>query len=411
MIGSLTERYLKRLRLRLALLYAVAMAIALGILVYVVVQVDEELRWSDMNQVLLERAQQAAGTVVFIEDGSLNIDRFEASDDLREGWPQAWLFELEDDEVYALAGPVEDWYEADLHDYAASVLLEENTWLAWVGDEPPDYEAYGRGVAILDPETNEPRVAAIAVADRRDFFEDHERLRNQVLVAAAFLVVAAAAAGYWLAGRGTRATGDALAQQERLLSDAAHELRTPVAKIRAVAESGLAGDEPAKEALGRVARLGEDAGQMVDDMLFLARLDADREEAHTERLRLDQLVEELASRFDGVEISAVETVVDGDPGLLRRAVSNLLRNAAEHGDGEIKVTVYPSKVIVADNGPGIDPAVTGSVFERFHTRPGSQGHGLGLPIVKWIADSHGGTITLENRDGGGAEATLTLPDD
>lgn len=411
MSSSLTERYLQRLRLRLALLYAVAMAIALGILVYVVVQVDEDLRWTDMNQVLLERAQQAAGTVVFAEDGSVNVDRFEASDDLRDGWPQAWLFELEDDQVYALAGPNEDWYDADLDAFAASVLLEDNAWLSSVGDLPPDSEAFGRGVAILDPETDEPRVAAIAVADQLDFFADHNRLTNQVLIAAAFLVVAAAAAGYWLAGRGTRATGEALAQQERLLSDAAHELRTPVAKIRAVAESGLAGDEPAEEALGRVARLGEDAGQMVDDMLFLARLDADREEIHKEPLRLDQLVEELAGRFDGVEVSAVDTVVAGDPGLLRRAVSNLLRNAADHGNGDIKVTVYPTKVIVTDNGPGIDPAVAGSVFERFHTGPGSQGHGLGLPIVKWIADSHGGTVTLENRREGGAVATLTLPSD
>ncbi len=279
-----------------------------------------------------------------------------------------------------------------------------------MGALPPDSEAYGRGVAILDPVTDEPRVAAIAVADRAGFFEDHKRLSNQVRWAAVFLVLAAAAAGYWLAGRGTRATGEALAQQERLLSDAAHELRTPVAKIRAVADSGLAGDEPAEEALGRVARLGEDAGQMVDDMLLLARLDADREEIHKEPLRLDQLVEELADRHDGVEVSAVETVVEGDPGLLRRAASNLIRNAINHGSGEIKVTVYPSTVIVTDNGDGIDSSVAPHIFERFHTGPTSNGHGLGLPIVKWIAEAHGGTITLTNRPEGGAVATLTLPD-
>ncbi|MCP3994058.1 MAG: HAMP domain-containing histidine kinase [bacterium] len=409
MSSSLTDRYLQRLRLRLALLYAVAMAIALGILVHVVVQVDEDLRWSDMDQSLLDRAQQAAGAVVFAEDGSVIVDRFDESEELREGWPQSWLFELDGETVLALAGPIEDWYEADLDSYAESVLLEENRWLAWVGAIPPDSEAYGRGVAILDPITDEPRVAAIAVADRASFFDDHKRLTNQVRWAAAFLVLAAAAAGYWLAGRGTRATGRALAQQERLLSDAAHELRTPVAKIRAVAESGLAGDEPADEALGRVARLGEDAGQMVDDMLFLARLDADREELHKEPLRLDQLVEELAGRFKDVEVSAVETVVDGDAGLLRRAVSNLIRNAINHGSGDVKVTVYPSTVIVTDSGEGIDPSVAPQIFERFHTGPTSGGHGLGLPIVKWISEAHGGTITLENRPEGGAVATLTLP--
>lgn len=410
MSGSLTHRYLQRLRLRMALLYAVAMVIALGILVIVVVRVDENLRWSDMNEVLLTQAQEAAGSVVFAEDGTIIIDRFYDNENLTEGWPQAWLFERSGEEVYALAGPNEDWYDADLDSYAEAVLFDEVTWLDVVGELPPDSEAYARGVAILDPDSDEPRVAAIAVSDSLNFFEDHDRLTNQVLLAAALLVGAAAGAGYWLAGRGTRATGAALAQQERLLSDAAHELRTPVAKIRAVAESGLAGDEPAVAALSRVALLGEDAGQMVDDMLFLARLDADREELHKEPLRLDLLVEEIASRTAEIEIEAVETIVNGDAGLLRRAVSNLLRNAEHHGGGDIKVTVYPSRVIVSDNGPGIDPSVATNLFERFHTGPTSKGHGLGLPIVKWIVDAHGGTITLKDKDGGGATATLTLPD-
>jgi two-component system sensor histidine kinase TctE len=101
--------------------------------------------------------------------------------------------------------------------------------------------------------------------------------------------------------------------------------------------------------------------------------------------------------------------VNGDAGLLRRAVSNLIRNARAHGGGDVKAVVYPSRVIVSDRGPGIDRAVADSLFERFHTGPSSKGHGLGLPIVKWIAEAHGGTVTLRNRDGGGAEATFTLP--
>lgn len=410
MTRSLTDRYLQRLRVRLALLYAVAMAIALGILVYVVVRVDADLRWSDMNEALLSQAQEAAGSVVFGDDGSIVVDRFLNDPDLTEGWPQAWLFERSGEEVYALAGPVQDWYEADLDPYAGGVLFDENTYLSSVGTVADGTDdVYARGVAVLDPDTDEPRVAAIAVSERASFYADHERLTDRVRIAAAFLVGAAAWAGYWMAGRGTRATGEALAQQERLLSDAAHELRTPIAKIRAVADSGLAGDEPAAEALGRVSRLGEDAGQMVDDMLFLARLDADREELHKEPLRLDLLVEELASRSKTIQIEAVETVVNGDAGLLRRAISNLLRNAQHHGGEEIKVTVYPSTVIVSDRGPGIDASVADHLFERFHSGPTSQGHGLGLPIVKWIASAHGGTITMKNRDGGGAVATLILP--
>ena len=73
-----------------------------------------------------------------------------------------------------------------------------------------------------------------------------------------------------------------------------------------------------------------------------------------------------------------------------------------------KVTVYPSRVIVADRGPGIDPMVAPYLFERFRTGPASQGHGLGLAIVRWIAEAHDGSVTLGNREGGGAEAVLDL---
>jgi len=72
------------------------------------------------------------------------------------------------------------------------------------------------------------------------------------------------------------------------------------------------------------------------------------------------------------------------------------------------VTVYPRTVIVSDRGPGIDDAVADHVFERFHTGSSSRGHGLGLAIVRWVATIHGGDVRIENRDGGGAVATLTL---
>ena len=386
-------------------LFAAATAIGLAILVVVVIRVDTDLRWSAMSEALLEQAQAGAGAVV-VDDG-VDVDRFLSDATLTGGWPQVWIYEADGDEAFPAAGPVDDWYDAELDGYAAAVIFDGARWVEEVEADEANGEIYARGVPIADSD-GDVVAASVAVVAADDFFSDHDRLVGSVVFAAALLVALAAVAGYWLAGRGTRATADVLAQQERLLADAAHELRTPVARIRAVAESGLAGDEPTRDALERVADLGEDAGQMVDDMLFLARIDAEREEPDFEPLRLDLLVEEIASRYPGVSVDAVETIVDGDAGLLRRAISNLIGNATTHGGGDVTVTVYPTRVIVADRGPGIDPAVAGHLFDRFHSGPESTGHGLGLPIVRWVASVHGGDVRIENRDGGGAEATLLL---
>ena len=407
MTRSRTDRSLRRLRIQMTVLFAIVMSVGLAILVVVVVRVDSDLRWSAMSETLLEQAQSATGYVTVDDDG-VDADRFLANPALTDGWPQVWVFEPDGDEVYPVAGPTEDWYGTDLDWFAAEVLFDGVTWTEEVAADPDGTEIYARGVPLFGPTGDAPAAAAVAVVDASDFLSDHDRLVNRVILAAVFLVAAAAVAGYWLAGRGTRSTAAVLAQQERLLADAAHELRTPVARIRAVTESGLAGDEPPGDALERVAVLGEDAGQMVDDMLFLARLDADREEPVFEPLRLDLLVEEVASRYPDVSVRSVETVVDGDPGLLRRAISNLLCNATVHGGVDVEITVYPGTVIVTDRGPGIDRAVADHLFERFHTGPSSGGHGLGLPIVRWVANIHGGDVRIENRDGGGVEATLTL---
>lgn len=118
---------------------------------------------------------------------------------------------------------------------------------------------------------------------------------------------------------------------------------------------------------------------MVDDLLVLARMDAGREDLRRERLRLDLLAEAVAAEYPDVRVEAVETVVNGDAGLLRRAISNLgTRNAVLHSRDRHQGRGYPSRVIVADRGPGIDPIVAPYLFERFRTGPASQGHGLGL---------------------------------
>ena len=131
---------------------------------------------------------------------------------------------------------------------------------------------------------------------------------------------------------------------------------------------------------------------------------------------LDQLVEMVVEDMpaDGARISvtSVPTRVEGDATLLRRAVANLIGNAVNHGrapgeEADIQVTVLDGRVIIADRGPGVDPEGAAELFERFVSGGGSTG--IGLAVVKWVADIHGGTLRLYNRDEGGAIFELALP--
>lgn len=254
---------------------------------------------------------------------------------------------------------------------------------------------YARGTPLLDG--LETRGAIVAFVEAAEFDDAHASLRNRVALAAGSLVVLGVIASWFVAGRSIRPVAAALGQQERFIADAAHELRTPIAAIRSTAEAG------ADDALARVATLAEDASTLTDDLMTLARMDADRLPLETEPVRLDLLVEALVDDDAAFDLRVEECVVDIDPGLVSRALRNLLANAVAHGDAsadrQATVTVSAGTVTVADRGQGIDPAELALVFDRFHSRAGSRGHGLGLPLSRWIAAAHGGTLTATN-DGG-----------
>ncbi|MEM9522097.1 MAG: HAMP domain-containing sensor histidine kinase [Actinomycetota bacterium] len=274
-----------------------------------------------------------------------------------------------------------------------------------------------RATALRDgPEV---RGALISVVDPTEFDAAHEDLRNRVVVLAAAIVAGSVVAAWFLAARTIAPAGRALAQQERFLADAAHELRTPIAAIRLTAES--ARPETAETNLARVAELAADASTLTDDLLTLARMDADRMELQRENVRLDLLIESTVSALPQAEDAIVLTgdtpVVAADPRLLERAIGNLIRNAVAHGgasrDTPAVVTIASTgstyQISVRDHGPGIDAAVAEGLFERFRSRTGSRGHGLGLPLARWIAQAHGGDLTLASKTDDGSEFVLSLP--
>ena len=157
---------------------------------------------------------------------------------------------------------------------------------------------------------------------------------------------------------------------------------------------------------------------LVADLVDLAR--GDEPEAAVEDVRLDALVADAVERArrhaaDKVFFTDLRPcLVEGVPGRLDRAVTNLLDNAAKWSPagGQIEVTVREGEVRVRDHGPGIADADLPYVFDRFYRAPaarGLPGSGLGLAIVRQVAESHGGTVAAERANGGGASMKLKLP--
>ena len=216
-------------------------------------------------------------------------------------------------------------------------------------------------------------------------------------------------------------------RQRRFVADASHELRSPLARMRAELEVDQAHPETADPASTADSVLTETVGlqRLVDDLLVLARMDAGALEGsrHT-TVDLDELVGRLAARARAhgadVDTRAVRPVqVRGEPAQLERAVANLLDNAVRHAGLRVTVALDGSdgeqaELVISDDGPGIGPADAERVFERF-TRlddartAGSGGVGLGLAIARDIAERHGGTLTLRPGGGSGAQFVLVLP--
>ncbi len=202
-----------------------------------------------------------------------------------------------------------------------------------------------------------------------------------------------------------------------LLANASHELRSPLARMK-MAVSMLEDADPAQrerlkhEIDTNVAEL--DA--LVEEVLLASRLDASSSLEQRERVDLLGLAAEEAARVDGL-VDGVPLSVSGDERLLRRALRNLLENARRYGGNEVTVLLERdgdrANVKVCDRGPGVPETMRERIFEPFFRLPGhaeqAGGVGLGLSLVKQIAERHGGQVRCEGRDGGGSCFLLALP--
>lgn len=222
------------------------------------------------------------------------------------------------------------------------------------------------------------------------------------------LLVLAGLASYALAALSVRPLVAAREREARFAAEAAHELRTPLSRIAALAQSAAsAPPEERSGALRRIEKLAVDAAATVGDLLTLVR--TERVVAKlAEPVDVTALLRSVGSAApsDGVryEVESCENCwVVGDERRLRRLLENLVENAARHARTVVRLHagVEADRVAIAveDDGDGVPPALRGRVFERFVRGDADEaGSGLGLAICRSIARAHGGDVVLEDRN-------------
>ena len=342
---------------------------------------------------------------------------------------------------------------------------------------PDDPEAMGDWMACsamaqdqaMEPYLADPALLYIGSGDRFDAFSGDGWIRTvltglAVLAAATGVTLLAGrrlthpirtltAAAQQLAsgGRGTRVTvtgrdevarlghafnamASSIEENERqrkaMVSDIAHELRTPLANVRGYLEAAEDGVVPMDPAL--VTSLLEEAGllqRLIDDLQDLALADAGMLRIHREETDAAELARQVTAAHRATASASGSTLVvdapasvmvDVDPARLRQALGNLVANAVQYAGpgGHVQVLVERSgpEVLlqVVDDGPGIAPEHRAHLFDRFYRTDTSRtratgGSGFGLAITKHLVEAHGGTVAVESTVGAGSTFTIRLP--
>jgi signal transduction histidine kinase len=221
---------------------------------------------------------------------------------------------------------------------------------------------------------------------------------------------------------------EAFDRERAFVADAGHELRTPLSILKLELELALTSDGSREELKTRLRSAAEEVdrlAQLAQDLLVIARADQGRLPLDVRAVRVRALLEEVAARFAAPAASkgrAVSVqgsdrfVLEADRARLEQALTNMVSNALRHGDGAVVLKAVETdgrvELHVLDEGDGFDPDFLPRAFERFSRADPARrrgGAGLGLSIVRVIAEAHGGQARSANRDGGGADVWLSLP--
>ncbi len=294
----------------------------------------------------------------------------------------------------------------------------------------------GRRYRVLVMDRPEGRVVAMTELG------PYEAARNRLLMALGFAelagILASIAVVALFTKRSVRPLARALALQRRFVADASHELRAPLTVLHTRAQLlahrlGTADSEALQKDADALVSDTRALGDIVDDLLASATMTADK--PARDRVDLAEVAasvrDSMASYAESIGVTlthecenpsgAAEFTVIGSPAALRRALTALVDNALghQHVGGTVRLRVSRDRrtvrVDVADDGVGIDAETMATLFTRFShgtehtTREGRESYGIGLALVREIADAHGGDITVTSELGQGATFSLILP--
>lgn len=334
-----------------------------------------------------------------------------------------WLFSLADGAIDGGVLPAPDGFplRADLDAVLASRTELERT----VERNGTEY------LVLTQPGADGTTVQA--VFDTRYQIADRQHLLVALGIAEVGGLLAAAATGLVVGRRAVAPLAEALAKQRRFVTDASHELRTPIAqaytRVQLLERRAAAADLPGehREGLGRLAGSIRGLGDVVEDLLLSAQLERDPGAFDGRPVDLGAVaVEAVASETDraaerritlSLRRASGPLAVTGIETALRRVVGELLTNAVHHtgAGGRIDVHVGHAagcvELTVADTGDGFDPDEAERLFDRFHRGPAGaeRNFGLGLALLREVVTSHRGTIEALGHPGRGARFTLRLP--
>jgi two-component system sensor histidine kinase KdpD len=216
-------------------------------------------------------------------------------------------------------------------------------------------------------------------------------------------------------------------QRAALLRSVSHDLRTPLAAIRAAASELQTESSHTVEQQRRMLAMVEDEAERLDrlvgNLLSLARVEGGGLEPRRQAVDIVELVELCAARLSRV-LAETGVVIDAAPDLplvladhtlLEQVMTNLIENAARHSprgasvDIMVRADARAIELVVADGGPGVSAADRATIFEPFRSGPSAGKSGIGLAICKAVVEAHGGTIDVGDSSRGGAAFTVSLP--